>query len=231
MARRFKQPWGHPVLRPDRLDQPLRAKKPEVIGVCFTGDLFHDAVDTRFIGRVFEVMRECPQHLFLLLTKRAFYMLLFVRGWMGQYDTVTPEGKPVGQGWPLPNVWLGTTAWDQPSWDRNVALLRDTPAAHRWVSYEPALGPVENPDLTGIDWVVAGCESGSGARKAPCKWLRDMQTACREAGIPCYVKQASGEKGEPKVIHFPPLIENLPAEIAALLNLPEGAEVERRGRS
>jgi protein gp37 len=125
----------------------------------------------------------------------------------------------------LPALWLGVSVWDQESADRSIPILLETPAAHRWVSYEPALGPVDltgilgqdavmttRYEVAGVEWVVAGCESGPHARHIPCEWLRDVQTQCKQAGVPCFVKQASGGPGEPKVIRFKPLPGELPWE-------------------
>jgi len=195
-------PFSQIVLHPDRLDQPVHWRKPRVVGVCFMGDLFHEDVSPFFIMRVFDRIEETPQHTYLVLTKRP------ERFWW--------KGPPCCTEDAIPNLWLGVSVWDKESWQELVPILLATPAAHRWVSYEPALGDLGDvsADLGEgkIEWVVAGAESGPRARKAPCKWLRDVQTQCREAGVQCYVKQASGEEGEPKVIHFDPQPGDLPWE-------------------
>jgi hypothetical protein len=91
--------------------------------------------------------------------------------------------------WPLPNVWLGVSAEDFPAWDARVHLLKATPAAVRFVSYEPAVGPLGCVDLDGVDWLIAGGESGPDARPPHPEWFRDARDQCREAGVPFLFKQ------------------------------------------
>ncbi|WP_052622288.1 DUF5131 family protein, partial [Mycobacteroides abscessus] len=173
-------------LRPDKLDLPLRWTKPRRIFVNSMSDLFHDKVPDEYIARVFAVMALAPQHTFQLLTKRHGRMRTLLRDGEFQqqvYDAwgqlEMPKGRPSMEdwpwsGWPLPNVWLGVSAEDQKRADLRIPALLDTPAAARFVSAEPLLGPIDlHGDPIGkdsvfwighLDWVIVGGESGSGAR-------------------------------------------------------------------
>lgn len=168
---RFNEAW---------LDQPLKWKKPRRIFVCAHGDLFHEAVPDEWIDRVFAVMALAPQHTFLVLTKRAQRMRDYIRGAVGRVTRAalklagnipaTAHGadahrnwdfQPARPKWPLPNVWKGVSVEDQPRADERIPPLVDTPAAIRWISAEPLLGPIDlaslgalRPPLTGDD--IAG---------------------------------------------------------------------------
>lgn len=122
----------------DRLEQPLRWKKPRRIFVNSMSDLFHPDIHDDFIGMCFRTMARAPQHTFQVLTKRAERMrsLLTHPKMRGYVERVTPQ-------WPLPNVWLGVSVEDQPTADERIPRLLDTPAAVRWISAEPLLGPVD----------------------------------------------------------------------------------------
>src|SRR3990167_3694397 len=175
---------GEGRLIEEALTLPLRWKSPRRIFVNSMSDLFHERVPDEWIDRIFAVMALCPQHAFQALTKRPERM----REW---FDNTGRDGVAVTAKypefeafkrvslaetmWPLPNVWLGVSVEDQTTADERIPLLMQTPAAVRWVSYEPALGPVDfnnylPPDLNaftdwkGLDWIVAGGESGPGAR-------------------------------------------------------------------
>lgn len=143
--------------------KPLAWRRPRLVFVCAHGDLFHEAVPDAWIDRVFAVMALCPQHTFQVLTKRAGRMreymaaasgriadaVIALRRARGDHGPVVPlpHIRPGAQWWPLPNVWLGVSAEDQARADERIPLLLDTPAAVRFVSAEPLLGPV---DLTRI---------------------------------------------------------------------------------
>jgi protein gp37 len=138
-------------------------------------------------------MLHAEDHIFLLLTKR-------VARAKESLDAITYLDLV------LPNVWLGVSVEDQATWDERVDILRQTPAAHRFVSYEPALGPLGDVDLTGIDWVVAGCESGPGRRPALHDWFRVLDSQCFDANVPLFLKQlSSNEDGTGKVVKMPEL--------------------------
>lgn len=138
----------------DKLAEPLCWKKPRRIFVNSMSDLFHSLVPTEFIYRVFEVMGEAQQHQFQVLTKRPRRMTKVVSDW---YREIGLE--------PLSNVWLGTSVENQEWADRRVPMLAATPAAVRFLSCEPLLGPIRLTHTSGIDWVIVGGESGSQARQ------------------------------------------------------------------
>ncbi len=168
---------GELRVRPKDLDAPLRWKKPQRILVNSMSDLFHLDVRPSFIHQVWLTMAQCPQHTFQVLTKRPQRMAQVIAGMhLG-------SGEP-----PLPNVWLGTSIED----DRYVFRadhLRATPAAVRFLSLEPLLGPLPSLDLTGVDWVIVGGESGPKARPMHPDWVRDIRDRCVAAGVPFLFKQ------------------------------------------
>ncbi len=197
----------------ERLDQPLRWKKPRLIFVNSMSDLFHEDVPDEFIDRVFAVMALAEQHTFQVLTKRPERMLAYLDT-PGRGDLIGDQALPkVSKNdfglleWPIKNVWLGVSAEDQASADERIPLLLQTPAAVRWVSAEPLIGPVDlgevpvgmfgplrpygggNADNTGLDWVVCGGESGPNARPMHPDWVEDLQSECEEAGVPYFFKQ------------------------------------------
>jgi protein gp37 len=129
---------AQPLLRRDELDAPLYAKTSGTIAVQFMGDLFHEQVAPDYIDSVFVRMRRCPVHVFLLLTKRPAQAAWFMKLHYGQFD--------VGYSPPPDNVWLGVTCENQQRADERIPILLQTPVAHRWVSLEPLLGPVDITD-------------------------------------------------------------------------------------
>ncbi len=164
---------------PERLMIPVRRKKPTTFFVCSMSDLFHKRVPDKFIAHVWSVFALCQQHRFIVLTKRAERMcqLVLKRKWA-----------------PLPNVILGTSAEDQPTFDERVGHLRKTPAACRMISMEPLLGPIECGDkLDGISWVILGGESGPGARPIELDWIWRAHAACKAANVPFFMKQFGSE--------------------------------------
>jgi len=195
----------------DRLDQPLRWKKPRMIFVNSMSDLFHPDVPTGFIDSVFAVMELSRQHVFQVLTKRPERMRDY-----------TIESRKHRR--PLPNVWLGVSVEDQAAADERIPLLLDTPAAVRWISAEPLLGPVDLTEIkvpsehdklnhsgfypsrfnaltaeyddkhyhqppAAIDWVVVGGESGPKARPMQGDWARSLRNQCAIFGVPFLFKQ------------------------------------------
>ena len=204
----------------DWLDQPLRWSRPRRIFVCGHGDLFHEAVPADWIDQVFGGMALCPQHTFQVLTKRPRRMREYFEG-LRQDDSVlagigrlhcacaTRFGtdrqweEAMARDWPLPNVWLGTSVEDQETSNERIPVLLETPAAVRWISAEPLLGPLTVFDLDGpvdaregmdpgLHWVVAGGESGPGARPMDPEWARSLRDQCGIAGVPFFLKQWGG---------------------------------------
>jgi protein gp37 len=187
------------TLRPERLDQPLRWKKPRRIFVNSMSDLFHKDVPDEFIADVWHTMAEAPQHTFQILTKRHARMRSWVKKWCSHPAWTTP----------LPNVWLGVSVESQQWADIRIPALCHTPAAVRFLSCEPLLGPVDlhltaeaphvesrDPLVVGskvwrrpIDWVIAGGESGHGARPMHPDWARSLRDQCADAHVPFLFKQ------------------------------------------
>jgi protein gp37 len=189
-------------LHPEKLDEPLRLRKPSVIGVCLMGDLAHKDVPAEFIAAVFAVMASCPQHTFLLLTKRAERMRDLHAGldrmsramnfWWALDLFKHPHliNDPDGP-WPLPNVYLGVSIEDQATADERIPILLDTPAAHRWISLEPQVGPVSFSEewMMRLDGIIQGCESGPKRRPFDVQWARTVRAECAAAPVPYYLKQ------------------------------------------
>ena len=174
---------------PERLGVPLRRRKPTTFFVDSMSDLFHPEVPYRFIRDVFDVMRTCsglvgsdghryPSHTFQVLTKRPQRMSELATTYRLGYD----PGRPPA------NVWLGTSI-ESDRYAFRADHLRATPAAVRFLSLEPLLGPLPSLGLTGIDWVIVGGESGPGARPMHPDWVRDIRDRCVAAGVPFFFKQ------------------------------------------
>jgi protein gp37 len=207
---------GKVELIESKLTEPLHWKKAQRVFVNSMSDLFHEALPDEAIDRVFAVMALCPHLTFQVLTKRPARM----EKWRGQSerteDIIQFEWKMMhGQEekwsepkWPLPNVWLGVSVEDQATADERIPLLLQTPAAIHFVSYEPALGPVDfqpyvwrnvlrdvsgvdtpSPWKSKLDWIIAGGESGPGARPHDPEWFRRVRDQCVVAGVPFFFKQ------------------------------------------
>jgi protein gp37 len=212
----------------EALDLPLRWKRPRRIFVNSMSDLFHEKVQDEWIDRIFAVMvdagresdagRQSPNylglrsHVFQVLTKRPNRMHAYMRdpetpvriaGWFKGNHLQRVPGQQLTT-WPPQAVWFGVSVEDQETADERIPLLLDTPAALRWVSYEPALGSLDFSHDTEIgirtwlrevegcprlDWVVIGGESGPGARPFDLAWARSAIGQCRAAGVPVFVKQ------------------------------------------
>ncbi|MDD2857771.1 MAG: phage Gp37/Gp68 family protein [Candidatus Nanopelagicales bacterium] len=205
-----------PTFHADRLRDPFRWRKPEVVFTCGMGDLFHTDVPLHVIARVWQVMREPERHQFMILTKRPQRMAEMLSddgfwGWLG-----------CSGGASLPGVWLGVSVEDQATANERIPWLLRTPAAHRFVSYEPVLGPVDlnracwgeghvrprlevqarmvtpvgipgwsdvHTPIRAIDLVIAGGESGPGARPSHPDWFRSVRDQCAAAGVGFHFKQ------------------------------------------
>lgn len=169
------------TLHPDKLDEPLRWGRPRRVFVNSMSDLFHSSVPKSFIFDVFDVMSEANRHQFQILTKRPRRMSQIVTKWCEERSCE-----------PLGNVWLGTSIEDQEWADRRVPLLIATPAAVRFLSCEPLLGPIKIPNLEALDWVIVGGESGPGARPMMTTWVRNLRKQCRSAKVAFFFKQWGG---------------------------------------
>lgn len=209
----------------EHLTDPLRWRRPRRVFVDSMSDLFHEKLSQEEIARVFAVMFQAPQHQFQVLTKRASRMATLLR-WSAFWKEVDraacrladthrllSDGDDWKSGDPLPNVWLGVSVEDQATANERIPLLLQTPAAVRFVSYEPALGPVDftrighcmNVDLSALeeivgfeerpalDWIIVGGESGPGARRFDVAWARTVIDQCRAAGVAVFVKQLGAE--------------------------------------
>lgn len=221
--------WGQ-VLK------PLSWKKPRRIFVNSMSDLFHEDIPVELIDQVFAVMALCPQHTFQVLTKRFARM----RDYCQTYDVrradslgrmvldLGYDGPLEALRWPLPNVWLGASVEDQHAADYRIPALLETPAAVRFLSCEPLLGPVRLHDLSSnkrtidslrgeswewraegvrhdlkrgnahVDWVIAGGESGPKRRPIDLAWMRTLRDQCAAADVPFFGKQID------KIIPLPP---------------------------
>ena len=197
MAKRLAGRSGYPAenpfavtLHPDRLDQPLRWRKPQRVFVNSMSDLFHPDVPFHFVAYVWDTMfncgaggpDDCPQHTFMILTKRPERMLDFTR-WL--HDHGTPELY-------YRNVWLGVSIEDQATADERTPYLRRCPAALRFLSVEPMLGPIPMLPLRGIGWVIAGGETGPHARTAYTEWFLSLRDQCAAARVPFWFKHVGG---------------------------------------
>ena len=188
---------GEVRMVPERLDQPLRWKRPRKIFVNSMSDLFHADVPDQFIKQVFDVMGEARQHSFQVLTKRPQRMAKLLRSWQEKGFLFGDEGNEIGH-WPasfyngvslpLANVWLGVSI-ESDSYAFRADHLRETPAAVRFLSLEPLLGALPSLDLAGIDWVIVGGESGPSARPMHPDWVREIRDRCIEAKVPFLFKQ------------------------------------------
>ncbi len=205
----------------DRFEQPLRWRKPRRILVNSMSDLFHPDVPTEYIDTVFATMGRADWHQFQVLTKRPKRMATELEGFY-DYACWPETGCQIGPE-PLPNVWLGTSI-ENDSYTFRANHLRDTPAAIRFLSLEPLLGPLPSLDLTGIDWVIVGGESGPNARPMHPDWVQDIRDRCQAARVPFFFKQW----GE-----YYPLLDWLAEGFGAPVHyglLEDGTEMARVGR-
>jgi protein gp37 len=219
--------WSGQVnLIEQHLEDPIRWKKPRRIFVNSMSDLFHESIPDEWIDRIFAVMAHA-QHTFQVLTKRPKRMRDYLSGrlriqavceaWAelqrkaerGNATPVVSLAAMLSERWPLPNVHLGVSIEDQQTADERIPFILETPAAIRFISYEPALGPIRiarylgcaDPDhrhsgpcsLYGSDkrlkWVIVGGESGTGARPCAEEWIESVVRQCQSANVPVFVKQ------------------------------------------
>jgi len=190
------------------LNKPYQWKKPRMIFVCSMGDLFHESVPFEWVNQVMAIIAICQQHTFQILTKRPERMKQYFapiggttrRDWvaskMARKLNVSTLKFP---DWPLPNLWLGVTAENQVMADKRIPILLQIPAAIRFVSVEPMLGPVDihphglSPDRPLLDWVICGGETGHNARPIHCIWVQALKEQCRLANVPFFFKSWGGK--------------------------------------
>jgi len=207
MAKRLAGRYGYPAaphqfdvtLHPERLDLPMKWKKPSMIFVDSMSDLFHEKIDDKFIFEVFTIMWISPLHIFQILTKRPQRMCELLNFWLKRREEIEKSSWFI----PSPNVWLGVSVENQETADERIPWLLKTPAAVKFVSAEPLLGPINlrhsinrnnfGPyewDLTHrINWVICGCESGPGARPMDIEWARSLRNQCLGVDTPFFLKQ------------------------------------------
>jgi protein gp37 len=185
-AERFRGVPGHPYeqgfdLRPvpGKLADPLRWATPRMIFVNSMSDLFHKDVPDDYVLRVCEVMRAADWHTYQVLTKRSDRLRDLLRTTLADYAR-------------LPHVWWGVSVEDRRHGLPRVEHLRAAPAAVRFLSVEPLLEDLGRVDLTGIDWVIVGGESGPGARPLDRSWVVSLRDQCRSAGVAFFFKQWGG---------------------------------------
>ena len=213
-----KAVWtGRLALAPERIrSEPLRWKRPRMVFVNSMGDLFHEHVPDEWIDQVFAIMALCPQHTFQVLTKRSARMREYVSSLPERRAMLACNSGLDWVEWPLSNVWLGVSAERQKEADERIPDLLATPAAIRFVSAEPLLGPIDFTDIpwsadrprypetddisdgrsalhfvegTRLDWIIVGGESGRDARPMHPDWARAIRDQCEAAGVPFFFKQ------------------------------------------
>jgi protein gp37 len=184
---RSTKPWTpanateNVVIHEGRLLLPVKWREPKMIFVNSMSDLWHELVSDEFVARVFETMKRADHHTYQILTKRPDRM----RDWFR---------RSAGRAWaddPLPHVWLGTSI-ENNRWVSRAEAVRETPAAVRFVSAEPLLGRLDQLDLTGIDWLIVGGESGSSHRPMLAEWVRELRDKARDADVAFFFKQWGG---------------------------------------
>ena len=223
--------WTSKIARaPDKLfNAPLKWRKPTRVFVNSMSDLFHEAVADEWIDEIFKIMAQCPQHTFQILTKRPARM----RAWC-------VKNAPV----PYPQIWLGVSVEDQARADERIPLLLDTPAAVRFISAEPLLGPLDIAQYMHkragdggaglhpmwwaekrLQWVIVGGESGPGKRPVNLGWMRDIRDQCKAASAPLFVKQIDKKIPIPDDL----MIREYPVTDDAGLNVPPS--INQQGES
>lgn len=201
-AERWRGVAGHPYeqgfdlrLVPEKLDEPLRATKPRAYFVNSMSDLHQDGVGVDFLRVAYAVMQACERHLFMVLTKRPENMrsdLFDLRADRNKVPRL-PSCQAIPRAFltedALPNVWLGVSVEDRKYGVPRIDVLRQVPAAVRFLSAEPLLEDLGALDLRGIDWVIVGGESGRKARPFALEWCRSIVDQCRAQDVPVFVKQ------------------------------------------
>jgi len=199
MAKRLRGRFGYPkndpfrpTLHPEQLEEPLNRKKPTCVFLCSMGDMFGDDIPNESIDHILEVIGACPQHTFIILAKRPENI-------EAKFYEVTEDNpcRELGGGDYLPNLWLGVTVETQKMAQRRIPELLRIPAAMRFISIEPILGPVNIerwfPDQhhkLNLNWLIIGAMTGPGARQhAPKKeWIENIVCQAKRFNIPVFMK-------------------------------------------
>ena len=170
---------------PEVLHEPKSWRKSSVVFVNSMSDLLHEEIDEDYIHQVVQIMNECPQHTFQVLTKRPWRLIELPKSWTWNN-----------------NIWLGTSV-ESEDVQRRIDELRDAPTATRFMSLEPLLGLLPTLNLEGIQWVIVGGESGRKARPMKPEWVDEIQIQCKEAGVPFFFKQWGGtnKKAAGRLLH------------------------------
>ena len=187
-AERFRGVPGHPYeqgfdlrLVPEKLAAPLEWKRPRRIFVNSMSDLFHEDAPLDYITRVCQTMRDAPWHTYQVLTKRAGKLHTLLNGPLRPFAA-------------LPQIWWGVSVENRKHGLPRIDLLRDTPAATRFLSVEPLLEDLGPVNLDGIHWVIVGGESGHRARPLHPEWVTSLRDQCADAGVPFFFKQWGGRQ-------------------------------------
>ena len=175
------------TLQHSRLNEPFDTKKPSMFFVCSMADLFHDAVPFKYIDQVFDVIRANPQHIFQILTKRAERMANYF---------LSMRNVPK-------NAWLGVSVENKKDGLLRIEQMKKINAKVRFLSCEPLLEDLGELDLTDIDWVIVGGESGKNARPMNPQWARKIRDQCVDAGVPYFFKQWGEWASENQALEFP----------------------------
>ena len=185
LSERFRGVKGHPfetgfdlTLRPERIEQPLRWRRPQLVFVNSMSDLFHKNIPTEYIARVFDTMERADWHIYQVLTKRSSLMRDFV------HQHYRGQAAP-------PHIWLGVSIENAAAMTR-LRHLKQTNASVRFVSFEPLLGPLGAVNLEGIHWIIAGGESGPGVRPMQIEWVRSLRDQCQAQRVAFFFKQWGG---------------------------------------
>lgn len=174
---------GQTHFQESQLEKPFKWKKPRMIFVCSMGDLFHESVDFVWIDKVFNIIRDNPQHTFQILTKRPERMQEWFKIRINTYN----------------NVWLGVTTENQEQANKRIPILLQIPARIHFISVEPMLSEVDlecfpetgcpSNFIHDLDWVICGGESGHNARPIKAEWVRSLKDQCESANVPFFFKQ------------------------------------------
>lgn len=162
------------MLVENALNIPMKWRKPSKIFVDSMSDLFHEDIPLSYITKVFDIMHNCPQHQFQILTKRS--------------ERLAELSRKLA--W-TEHIWMGVSIESQ-DYTQRIEDLKNVPAHIRWISFEPLIGPIDKMDLTGIHWVVVGGESGPRFRPMDPDWARGIRDKCIEQNVRFFFKQWSG---------------------------------------